>query len=85
MIEGKTYKIYHNHKFSKVIFKNIKDSNAIVLKGRKEQQIPLKDIAAIEKRKFSIVKTTVLLLPLVIIISYIADPEINVGAGNSPN
>jgi hypothetical protein len=86
MEAGKTYKIYHNHKFTKVVFKSITDSSAIVLKGRKERKIPLNEIAVIEKRKFSVVKTVALALPLILVISYIADPEINVGVGgSSPN
>lgn len=57
METGKTYKIERNHKYSKVVFHNTKDSTILVSKNFKEQQIPIKDITSIKKRKFSIIKT----------------------------
>lgn len=61
---GKTYKIERSNKYSKVVFHNVKDSTILVSKNFEEQQIPIKDITNIKKRKFSIVKT--LLLPVTI-------------------
>ncbi len=65
METGKTYKIERNHKYTKVVFHNIKDSTILVSEDFKEQQIPIKDITNIEKRKFSIVKTVALPLSIV--------------------
>ncbi len=59
MVAGKTYKIKHKNKSSKVIFKSIADSAIVVTKDFEEAKIPLKDIKGIKKRKFSIVKTVV--------------------------
>ena len=57
METGKTYKIKQYHKFSKIVFHTTKDSIILVSKDFKEQQIPIKDITNIKKRKFSIIKT----------------------------
>ena len=57
MVTGQKYKIERNHKFFKVTFNRITDSSIIVTKNWKEEQIPLKEITAVKKRKFSIVKT----------------------------
>ncbi len=57
METGRTYKIERNRKYSKVVFHAIKDSTILVSKNFEEQQIPIKDITGIKKRKFSIVKT----------------------------
>lgn len=59
MEAGKTYKIKRNHKYSKVIFHNVNDSMILVTKDFEKQEIPIKDITSIKKRKFSIVKTVV--------------------------
>ena len=61
MIAGKTYKIERNHKCIKIIFNSRKDSAIVVTRHFEQEQIPIKEITGIRKRKFSIVKT--LLLP----------------------
>lgn len=60
MAIGEKYKIKRNHKICKVVLKSISGSSIVVMKNWKEQQIPLKEITNIRKRKFSIVKTIVL-------------------------
>lgn len=57
METGKTYKIERNHKYTKVVFYDIKDSTILVNEKFEEKQIPIKDITNIKKRNFSIIKT----------------------------
>ena len=84
MVIGKKYKIEQNHKFSRVVLKSISDSSIIVSKNWKEQQIPLKEITSIRKRKFSIIKT-ISLVPItvvsIVLIYVIANPNIGAGFG----
>ena len=60
MVEGRKYKIDYNHKSKIVVFKRLNDSMAIVSRKGSERQIALKDITRIKERKFSIIKTVVL-------------------------
>ena len=85
MVVDQKYKIERNHKVSKVIFKRVSDSSIVVLKRWKEQQIPLKEISNIRKRKFSIVKT-IALIPIttvgLIIVFVVFNPNLlNYGFG----
>lgn len=80
MVAGKKYKIELNNKFKKVTIRNVNDSTAIVSNGVNTEQIQLKDIRTIQTRKFSVVKTLVLVpvtLTTVAIVSFIVDPKIN--------
>lgn len=54
---GKTYKVKHNHKVSKIVFHSVNDSTMQVVEQFEKRDIPLKNITEIKKRKFSIVKT----------------------------
>ncbi len=65
METGKTYKIKQNHKYSKVVFHNVKDNTILVSEDFEEKQIPINDITDIKKRKFSIVKTVALPLSII--------------------
>ena len=66
METGKTYKIERNQKYTKVVFHNVKDNTIIVSEDFEEKQIPINDITAIKKRKFSVVKTVGLPLSIVV-------------------
>lgn len=88
MVIGEKYKIKRNNKIAKVVLKSISDSSIVVMKNWKEQQIPLKEITNMKKRKFSIVKT-IALIPIaavtLAIVFVLSDPiKINVGSP-SPN
>ncbi|WP_333878088.1 hypothetical protein [Flavobacterium sp.] len=54
---GKTYKVKHDHKVSKIVFYSVNDSTMQVVEQFEKREIPVKDITEIQKRKFSIVKT----------------------------
>ena len=60
MIVGKRYKIQRGNKSSKILVKSINDSTVLVMKNWKEEQIPLKEITEMKKRKFSVIKTIAL-------------------------
>ena len=88
MVSGQKYKIEQNHKFSKVTFNRISDSSIIVSKYWKEEQIPLKEITGIKRRKFSVVKT-IALVPATaasaVLIFAISYTKINLGEVQWPN
>ena len=61
MEPGKKYKIERNHKNYKVTFNSLTDKSILVTrKNWTKEEILIKDIKSIKKRKFSIIKTVAL-------------------------
>lgn len=89
MVAGRKYKIQRNNKYEKVVVKSVNDSTVIVSKGSKEKTIALSEITKVKTRKFSTVKTIVLvpataaLIAGIFIISY-NGPNVQVGGFTPP-
>ena len=80
--KGKFYKIMQNKKYSKGTLTNFNEETLTIKYFEKETIIDKSAIEKMKVRKFDVVKTIVL-VPVVIIgvsiISFIADPDINLG------
>lgn len=87
--EGKNYKIKLSEKWIKVKVINSNDSMVNVQKRGDTVSIEKSSITSVKQRKFSVVKTIVLIPVAVSVIaigSYIANPEINIPISpSSPN
>jgi hypothetical protein len=87
--DGKNYKIKQDEKWMKVKVISSNDSVLNVQKGSERFAIAKSSLTAVKKRKFSVVKTIVLVPVVVSVIaigSYIVDPKINVPISpSSPN
>ncbi|MGC4040760.1 MAG: hypothetical protein QM710_08270 [Flavobacterium sp.] len=58
METGEKYQIGRNNKNHKITFNSLTDSSIIVTKRNlTKEEIPIKEITSIQKRKFSIIKT----------------------------
>ncbi|MDI1316745.1 hypothetical protein [Flavobacterium sp.] len=66
MVIGQTYKIVRNNKTTKAVYTQNADSVIFVLKNGYEERIPIKNITSAKEKKFSLVKT-VLLVPVTLI------------------